>query len=400
MCSPLLSSPPQISCGATKLADTLRLISGNRAKAGSTCWQAWWNPLVDDQPPAVNPTEVATLVDAVLIRFLDDKDHLSPAFELTYFSDQLRSLLAAGGKRFRPLMCVTGWTAVEGAAPSDIVYRVAASLELFHCFALIHDDVMDHSDTRRGRPTAHHALAARHRDHANPAELGVNAAILLGDLALGWSYDLLVGPPSPTVEQLARMQPTWDALRTETLIGQYLDLAASGRRTPDLDTAWRIIRYKTAKYTIERPLHLGANLAGGTTQQLRALSDYAVPLGEAFQLRDDLLGVFGNPHDTGKSVEDDLRSAKHTVLIATALQRATPTQRRVLDELLGKPDLTEDQYDQIRAVLTATGAVATVEQLIATRCESAAQALHTDHLHPAAVAILHQFAAAATSRAG
>ncbi|WP_329408006.1 polyprenyl synthetase family protein [Nocardia vinacea] len=354
--------------------------------------------MVDDQTP-VDPTEVGAVVEAVLTRFLDDKDHLSPAVELTYFSEQLRSLLAAGGKRFRPLMCVTGWSAVDGGVPSDIVYRVAASLELFHCFALIHDDVMDHSETRRGRPTAHHALAARHRDHPNPAELGVNAAILLGDLALGWSYDLLVGPPSPTVAQLARMQPTLDALRTETLIGQYLDLSAAGRHTADLDTAWRIIRYKTAKYTIERPLHLGANLAGGTAQQLRALSDYAVPLGEAFQLRDDLLGVFGNPNETGKSVEDDLRSAKHTVLIATALQRATPSQRRVLGQLLGKPDLTEDQCDQIRAVLTATGAVATVEQLIATRCESAAQALHTAHLHPTAVAVLQQFAAAATTRA-
>ncbi|WP_406278099.1 polyprenyl synthetase family protein [Nocardia sp. NBC_00881] len=347
----------------------------------------------------MNPNEVGAVVDAVLTGFLDDKDHRSPAVELLYFSGQLRGLLSAGGKRFRPLMCVTGWSAVDGGPPSDIVYRVAASLELFHCFALIHDDVMDHSDTRRGRPTAHHALAARHRDHANPAELGVNAAILLGDLALGWSYDLQVGPPSPTTEQLARMQPTWDALRTETLIGQYLDLAASGRRTADLDTAWRIIRYKTAKYTIERPLHLGADLAGGSAQQLRALSDYAVPLGEAFQLRDDLLGVFGNSDRTGKSIEDDLSSAKHTVLIATALQRATPTQRRILHRLLGKPDLTEDQCDQIRAVLTVTGAVATVEQLIATRCDAAAQALHTDHLHPAAVAVLHQFAAAATSRA-
>ncbi|MFE4366666.1 polyprenyl synthetase family protein [Streptomyces sp. NPDC056835] len=294
-----------------------------------------------------------------------------------------------------PLLCVTGWASITDRAPPPAVWRVAASLELFHAFALIHDDIMDKSDTRRGRPTAHRALAAHHAHHPDADALGVNTAILLGDLALGWSYELLHTNDT-------RLHRTWkllNALRTETLTGQYLDLTATGDPTADVDTAWRIIRYKTAKYTIERPLHLGAAPADADPTQLRSLSAYAIPLGEAFPLRDDLLGVYGNPEQSGKSTLDDLREGKHTVLVATALDRATPAQRRTLKGLLGAPSLDQAAADTLRAVLIATGAAAAVEQMITDRLHAAQRALDGSALRPAATTALCRPAASTAVRA-
>ncbi|ARF59191.1 hypothetical protein B1H19_02345 [Streptomyces gilvosporeus] len=255
---------------------------------------------------------------------------------MAVFTGLLRELLDAGGKRIRPLLCVIGWHAITGEPPPIAVWRVAAALELFHAFALIHDDVMDNSATRRGRPTAQHTMATLHTGRPDAATLGVSTAILLGDLAFGWSYELL-HTPDITPAQAAVIRPHLNALRVETLVGQYLDLTATGRPATDPDTAWRIIRYKTTLYTFERPLHLGGALAGATPAQLAALSGYALPLGEAFQLRDDLLGVYGNPEETGKSNLDDLREGKQTVLVATAAAAATVPQQRTLDRHLGNP---------------------------------------------------------------
>ncbi|MGB8947352.1 MAG: polyprenyl synthetase family protein [Streptomyces sp.] len=246
-------------------------------------------------PPApLDPAAIRGAVEQLLYGFLDEQEHAAPDLlpELALFTGLLRDFLAAGGKRIRPLLCITGWAAITDQPPPPLLWRAAASLELFHAFALIHDDIMDHSNTRRGHPTAHRTLTARHQHHPDAENLGTNAAILLGDLALGWSYELL-HTTDATPAQQRRIWPLLNALRTETLVGQYLDLAAAGDPTADADSAWRIIRYKTAKYTLERPLHLGAALAGATKDQLDALSAYALPLGEAFQLRDDLLGVGG-----------------------------------------------------------------------------------------------------------
>ncbi|WP_411119879.1 polyprenyl synthetase family protein [Streptomyces sp. 058-1L] len=349
-------------------------------------------------PPAapLDPDGIRTAVDAVLYAFLDEQEQSAPDLpEIALFTGMLRAMLAAGGKRIRPYLCVAGWAAITDQPPPPAVWRAAASLELFHAFALIHDDIMDKSDTRRGRPTAHRALAAQHAHHPDAHSLGVNTAILLGDLALGWSYELLhTGDP--------RLNRTWkllNALRTETLIGQYLDLTATGAPTAGADTAWRIIRYKTAKYTIERPLHLGAAPAGADEAQLRSLSAYAIPLGEAFQLRDDLLGVYGDPALTGKSTLDDLREGKHTVLVATALARATPDQRRTLNSLLGDPALDQAAADTLRAVLVATGAATAVEQMITDRLHAAERALETSTLRIPATSALSHLAAFTATRA-
>ncbi|MBQ1095043.1 polyprenyl synthetase family protein [Streptomyces sp. b94] len=351
-------------------------------------------------PPApLDPDAIRDTVDTVLYGFLDEQEHAAPDLlpELALFTGLLRDFLAAGGKRIRPLLCITGWAAITDQPPPPLLWRAAASLELFHAFALIHDDVMDHSATRRGHPTAHRTLTARHQHHPDAENLGTNAAILLGDLALGWSYELLHSPDA-TPDQLASAWPLWNALRTETLIGQYLDLTVTGSPTADAVTAWRIIRYKTAKYTVERPLHLGATLAGATDQQFSALSAYALPLGEAFQLRDDLIGIWGNPTETGKSALDDLREGKHTVLYATALERATVPQQRALRARFGHPDLTEADAAQIRSLLTDTGARTATEQFITDRYERARQALDTDLFRPTGREALTHLAALAATR--
>ncbi|WP_069766757.1 polyprenyl synthetase family protein [Streptomyces sp. LUP30] len=312
----------------------------------------------------------------------------------------LRDFLAAGGKRLRPLLCVIGWQAAGGHGTPAFVVKAAASLEMFHAFALIHDDVMDNSDSRRGAPTVHRRLA-RHQDvsrNAPSAErLGTSSAILIGDLALAWSDELLHNA-GLTSSQLAAVLPLLHVMRTEVMYGQYLDVTAAGRPTCDVDRAWQIVRYKTAKYTIERPLHIGAALAGAPPAMHETLSAYALPLGEAFQLRDDILGVFGDPSTTGKPCLDDLRDGKNTVLIALALQRATPGQRSTLQTLLGNPELDGAGADRIRQVLISSGARDELERMINGRRAQAVRALDAAPYPLAATAALRQLAHTATAR--
>ncbi len=265
---------------------------------------------------------------------------------------------------------------------------------MFHAFALIHDDVMDHSDTRRGEPTVHRKLAGRHtngRTVQAAQDLGVGAAILVGDLALCWSDELL-HTAGLMPAQLARVRPLVDAMRAEVMYGQYLDLTATGQPSTDIGHARAIIRYKTAKYTCERPLHIGAALAAADDALLTRLSAFALPLGEAFQLRDDLLGVFGNEAETGKPALDDLREGKHTVLIAQALQSADPTQARLLRSLYGNPHLDEDGAATVRALLEATKAPTVVERMIRDAYEQAMTALDDAPLRDEARSLLHVLA--------
>jgi geranylgeranyl diphosphate synthase, type I len=263
----------------------------------------------------------------LLSAFLSSKERCATTPQVAQFAGLLREFVA-GGKRLRPLLSCCGWRAVTGltCAPTAVAH-IAASLELSQAFVLIQDDVMDDSDTRRGRPSMHRMIAALYPCHPAADRLGRNAAILLGDLALGWSYEM-VHAAGMSEAQSRTLWPLLDAMRTDTMAGQYLDLVATRScHGGDLDAALAICRYKTAKYTIEYPLLLGAQLAGAAPHQLRALTDYALPLGEAFQLRDDVLGVFGDPDITGKSSLDDLREGKHTALIALAIYRPLPPKR-------------------------------------------------------------------------
>jgi geranylgeranyl diphosphate synthase type I len=291
--------------------------------------------------------------------------------------EELRVFLAAGGKRIRPLLCACGWHAAGGEHEPPGLVSTGAALEMFHAFALIHDDVMDRSATRRGQPTVHRCLAAefaRTRPLAEAEQLGTSAAILIGDLALTWSDELLhTAGLSP--DRLAAAVSLIDEMRTEVMYGQYLDLTGGARLETSTDLPLTVIRYKTAKYTIERPLQIGAALAGADQRLLDDLSAFAIPLGEAFQLRDDLLGIFGDPGETGKSRLDDLREGKYTVLVALALAAADKQQAADLRATLGNQAITEAAAGRAREIMTATGAAAGVERMIEERYCQALDAL-------------------------
>ncbi|MEU1628278.1 polyprenyl synthetase family protein [Streptomyces sp. NPDC020096] len=312
----------------------------------------------------------------------------------------LKRVVVVGGKRLRPLLCCLGWSAAGGVGrPPSAVLEVAAALELFHAFALIHDDVMDGSSMRRGRPTVHRAAAdyftsSQGREQSD--RLGEHAAVLIGDLAFVWSDELL-HRCALTPGQLRAVMPLVDGMRSEIMLGQYLDLRSAGSPCGDVDGALRIARLKSGSYSVERPLQIGAALAGGSGLVLAACSSFARPLGEAFQLRDDVLGAFGDPAVTGKSAVEDLRAGKHTVLSALAWRRASADQRSALSVLLGNRTLTEDDAVQARALLAATGALAEVEEMIRSRHRQALAALHSSGFPGPVDQALRQIADAVTA---
>jgi geranylgeranyl diphosphate synthase, type I len=328
--------------------------------------------------------------------------------------------LLAGGKRLRPAFCYWGWRAAGGGASTEHaesaesagpagaagehILIAAAALELLHAGALVHDDVMDGSATRRGQPAVHRKFAAMHAAggwRGSADSFGTGAAILLGDLLLGWSGELLRASGLPAAA-LRRGQPVLDAMRTEMIAGQYLDLVGQAAGAGTVASALRVVRYKSAKYTVEGPLLLGAALAGpaGTGGRLAAAcSAYGIPLGVAFQLRDDVLGVFGDPAETGKPVTDDLREGKRTVLVALAADRADTAQASVLNRHLGDPRLGEAAAAQVRGVLTDTGALAECERMIRGSVREALAALADAPFTAEARTALAELAATAVDRA-
>ena len=258
---------------------------------------------------------------------------------------------------------------------SPMIQRIVdagAALELMHAFALFHDDVMDDAASRRGTPTTHTVFAATHAAAEWAGEsrrFGEGVAILVGDLAFVMADQLLLDAPRDA-------WVIWNELRTELNIGQLLDIVGSVRGDRRLDKAERICRYKSGKYTVERPLHLGAVLAAPERagELLPALSAYGLPLGDAFQIRDDVMGAFGDEAITGKPVGGDLREGKPTPLLARAVAAATPAQRAVLDEV-GSPDLDDDDIADMQQVIVDTGALAALEAQIAMLTDQAIAAI-------------------------
>jgi geranylgeranyl diphosphate synthase, type I len=332
--------------------------------------------------------------------------------------DPLVSVLDAfltGGKRLRPAFCYWGWRGAGGVDLPEVV-TAAASLELLQASALIHDDVMDASDTRRGRPSAHRRFQSMHEDYrsthqdcpsthedagrpGDAAAFGVSAAILLGDLCLAWS-GLMYDESGLDDAALRRGRPVYDLMRTEVMSGQYLDILEQARRRGTVESALRVVVFKSAKYTIERPLHLGAALAGAPARLVEAYSAYGLPLGIAFQLRDDVLGVFGDPAVTGKPAGDDLREGKRTVLIALALRTATSAQVEILRSMLGDRGLDHAGIEALRSVIVDTGALAACEEMIESYATEAMEALRAAPITPEAREALAGLAVAATSRHG
>jgi geranylgeranyl diphosphate synthase type I len=347
------------------------------------------------------PAELVDRLDAALREFVIDATSTIDAIgdELRLLTEVATGFVLDGGKRLRPQFCYWGARAVGGTDDEALV-RAAASLELLHACALVHDDVIDRSATRRGRPSVHERFAAIHREQSwngEAAAFGAATAILLGDLFLSWSDAMLaasgIGP-----EALARASRITDATRTELMAGQYLDIVEQARGGGSVERALHVARFKAAKYTVERPLHLGVALAGGPDAAMTAFSDYGLPLGEAFQLRDDMLGVFGDPAVTGKPAGDDLREGKRTVLVATAMQAASPADRDLLSRELGNPDLDAAGVEQIRAIVMSSGAADQVETVIADRVATAVEALESAELAPPARDALVGLATAATRR--
>jgi geranylgeranyl diphosphate synthase type I len=307
--------------------------------------------------------------------------------------DALRQLVLAGGKRIRPAFCHWAFVGAGGSAADTAAVDAGAALELLHTFALIHDDIMDGSPTRRARDTVHVSFEDRHLMHSWRGErrrFGEGVAILVGDLAFVYADMLLTGAPPAAIA-------VFNELRIEVNVGQYLDLAATARGDLSRHTAQRISQYKSGKYTVERPLHLGAALAGRLDDLAADLTGYGMPLGEAFQLRDDLLGVFGDTSLTGKPVGEDLREGKPTMLWAIATERAAPGQQRLVQRF-GAPDLDDDDVRELQELLVATGARDEVENLIDTLVLEATAALDEIPLTAESCVALCELAAYASGR--
>ena len=365
---------------------------------------------------------LADLIQDRLDRFLDLRaaDLAAIAPELDELAAAARDLLA-GGKRFRARFCYWGWRSIAdipdpgdrfaepvARADLDAVISIAAAIELLHAAALVHDDVIDRSATRRGAPSAHERFAALHRAGGwvrDDGRFGAASAILLGDLLLGFADELLSEGVAALEhrDRAAGVRAEFARMRAEVTVGQYLDVLEEHAwiAAPDAEAkrrAHRVVVYKSAKYSVEAPLALGAIAAGADPQRLTALREFGVPLGVAFQLRDDLLGVYGDPQLTGKPAGDELREGKRTVLVALGREALPPSGRSLVDELLGDPELTEEQIGMLRRALVDCGAVDQVERAIAVNVERARAALRRADLAPAASRELGALADAVSRR--
>ncbi|MBW4704172.1 MULTISPECIES: polyprenyl synthetase family protein [unclassified Micromonospora] len=344
--------------------------------------------------------DVDGTLSAFLAREVDALTEIDAA--MGGFAATARDCVLAGGKRVRPTFAYWGWRGVVGGdAPLPTVLPALAALELLHTFALVHDDVMDASDTRRGLPTVHRAAAARHvtAGHTgDPGRFGESVAVLIGDLCLVWADRLLAHATVPPTRML-EVRRCYDQMRVETIAGQYLDvLGENDAANWSVDRALRVARYKTASYTVQRPLLFGACLAGTEPDAplIAAYTRYGLAVGEAFQLRDDLLGVYGDPAATGKPAGDDLRTGKPTVLLMLARQLATGGQRRALERAGTAVGIRE--VARLADIVADTGAVGRVERMISDRVTDALAALETASIDETARTALTGLATAAATR--
>ena len=347
------------------------------------------------QPSAPLSPAFRTAVSTTIADFCTQQaEVLSPmGAELESLRTMAEELLQ-GGKRLRPAFCVWGYVAAAGLPPVEdagsdggtgrlaSLLRAAASLDLLHTSALVHDDVMDGSDLRRGRPAAHRQFEAQHvaADRlGDAAAFGRAGAILLGDLLVMWSVQLLqrCGLPAATLD---RATPLAELMRTEVTCGQFLDIIAQAQPLHD-DSRWalaeaeRVVEYKSARYTVQRPCQLGAALGGGSDRLQGELAAYGSPLGRAFQFRDDVLGVFGDSDVTGKPAGDDLREGKRTVLVAHAYAHAGAAGRNLLAQRLGDADLDAGGVADLQQVIVESGARDAVEAMIERAYQRAMAAL-------------------------
>ena len=321
----------------------------------------------------------------------------------------------SGGKRFRAQFAMLGYRSirpldVDGPVDAEFgaALDAACALELFHAAALIHDDVIDRSDTRRGRPAAHRMFASMHRGEGwrgSSEHFGVSGAILLGDLLQSWSDEFMqrACEAIPDSDRAKRTRAHFNRMRSEVAVGQYLDVLEEQRvefagHEEQLERSTRVLVYKSAKYSVEAPLLIGSALAGADAEQEEALANFGLPIGVAFQLRDDLLGVFGNEELTGKPSGDDLIEGKRTVLVTLSREELPANQRRIFDDLLGT-ELDADQVGMLQLTIRNSGAVEQVEDIITRNVDRATDALLGAPVREDAAASLLRLAERATQRA-
>lgn len=320
-------------------------------------------------------------IHAILAEGMRDIDGLSGEIDVLFA--HVAAFVQRPGKRLRPAFAYWGYRAGGGppAGPEgDAAIRTACSTEFLHACALVHDDIMDGSTLRRGQPAAQHQFADLHRRRkwrGDAGTFGVNAAVLLGDLALTLADKALAGAGLTDRQTVAALN-VLNRLRNEVIAGQYLDLAAPHQHMRSDADMWQALTYKSAKYTVERPLHLGLAIADGDPALADTLTAYALPLGTAFQLRDDVLSVYGDPAVTGKPAGDDLRAGKETFLLRRAWALAGPAQRRLLRHCYDATPLSPRLVEDLRAVITHTGALAATEEAISELHSEAAAVLAGD----------------------
>lgn len=356
---------------------------------------------------APNAAQLAAAVTGQLRDYLAQR-----RAESAYIGEDYDGLIAAleefvlrGGKRMRPAFAYWGYRAVTPSPDdpvTDEMLRLFAALEMLHACALVHDDVIDDSATRRGMPTAHIHFTDLHRDrnwHGSPEQFGRSAAILLGDLSLVWADDIVAAVDLPD-DSRRRVLRVWSDIRTEVLGGQYLDIVGESRGEHSIASAMNVNTYKTASYTVSRPLQMGAAAAADRPDVQAIFYQLGTDLGVAFQLRDDVLGVFGDPAVTGKPSGDDLRSGKRTVLLAEAVERAEasdPSAARLLRSSIGT-DLTDAQVRELCSAIESVGALAAVEERIGQLSGRALNALAEAPINAPAKAGLTELVGLAANR--
>ncbi|PYI67069.1 polyprenyl synthetase [Arthrobacter livingstonensis] len=345
-----------------------------------------------------------TAVAGKLTAFLAEKSMLLAGIstDSLVLVDSIASLVT-GGKRMRALLCYWGWRGAGGAPGAEEIIMAGASLELFQAAALIHDDIIDRSDTRRGGPSVHRQFGTLHGRHGwslDEERFGHAAAILTGDLCLSFSEEMFAAIGAGAG---SRARAVFNLMRTEVMAGQYLDILeeVSGPTKPHgtaVARASAIIRFKSAKYSSEHPLVLGGALAGASPELLSGYSAFALPLGEAFQLRDDVLGVFGDPAQTGKPAGDDLREGKRTVLVGLTIDAAGEPEREFVDTHLGRQDLSDAEIGRLCSIMVDSGALAGTEEMISALSSTAFTALAGLPIDGAIAAALSALGRSAVSR--
>ncbi|MFI6166729.1 polyprenyl synthetase family protein [Nocardia sp. NPDC051052] len=343
-----------------------------------------------------DPAAFKARIDTTLARFVaqENDELLTVDPKLRPVAEQI-VVATAHGKRLRAAFCYWGWRAA-GQPDSDALIRAAAAMELVHAAASVQDDIIDDSPLRHGVPTAQIALRTSLGGRPSAKKSARALAMLVGDLLVASAGHLFLVSGLPAA-YLSRARPLWMAMARELIAGECLEILCTGA-APDTEESLKVVRYKTAKYTVEQPLLIGGALAGAHPRLSKAFSAYGLPLGEAFQLRDDLLGLFGDPARTGKASIDDLRARRPTALLAETWRGADRRQRKQLGALLDRPDPGPDELREMCDLMNRVGAPERIERMIAERVERATGALAGLAVPPHAASALRELAHTATTR--